>query len=95
MPGIDTFTPDGVRFTDGRELPFDVIIYGTGYRSNLDQWLEGASELVNERGYPKAHGAEAGRPGLYFIGFRNPPTGALREIAIEAQRIAADIARSH
>jgi hypothetical protein len=28
---------------------------------------------------------------LFFVGFRNPPTGALREIAIEAPRVAAAI----
>jgi hypothetical protein len=32
-------------------------------------------------------------PGLYFCGFRNPATGALREAAIEAERIATHIAR--
>jgi len=31
-------------------------------------------------------------PGLFFVGFRNPATGALREIAIEAPRVAMAIA---
>jgi hypothetical protein len=28
---------------------------------------------------------------LYFVGFKNPATGALREIALEAPRVARSI----
>ena len=33
------------------------------------------------------------RPGLFFVGYSNPPTGFLREIGLEAQRVADAIAR--
>jgi 4-hydroxyacetophenone monooxygenase len=29
--GIERFTPDGIRTSDGREVPFDVIVTATGY----------------------------------------------------------------
>ncbi|TME44273.1 MAG: hypothetical protein E6I56_12710 [Chloroflexi bacterium] len=32
-------------------------------------------------------------PGLYFIGYSNPLSGNLRELGIDAKRIARDVAR--
>ncbi|GIW71749.1 MAG: dimethylaniline monooxygenase [Planctomycetota bacterium] len=93
FPGIERFTERGVRFAGGREEEFDAVLLATGYRARLDRLLAGAAELTDERGYPRWHGREVpGRPGLYFIGFANPISGALREIALEARRIAAAIA---
>jgi pyruvate/2-oxoglutarate dehydrogenase complex dihydrolipoamide dehydrogenase (E3) component len=80
--------------TDGREVPADVVVLATGYRPALDGFLERAAEYVDDRGYPRWHGAEVkGAPGLYFIGFRNPLTGQLHDIALEAQRIAGAIGK--
>jgi len=31
--GIDTITPDGIRFTDGREIKVDTLVYGTGFKA--------------------------------------------------------------
>jgi hypothetical protein len=65
----------------------------TGYRAALGELLTDADSLLDERGYPRVHGArDPAWPGLFFIGFANPITGALREAAIEAQRIAGFIA---
>jgi cation diffusion facilitator CzcD-associated flavoprotein CzcO len=92
VPGPTAFTEGGMTFTDGRELPLDLVVLATGYRPALDGFLDRASELVDDRGYPRWHGVEApGFPGLYFIGFRSPLTGALHDIAREAERIAAAI----
>jgi cation diffusion facilitator CzcD-associated flavoprotein CzcO len=81
----------GVVFADGRELPFDAIVLATGYRAGLEQILEGAAAYTDERGYPRWHGAPTPAPGLFFIGFRNPITGQLHDIAAEARRIARHI----
>jgi cation diffusion facilitator CzcD-associated flavoprotein CzcO len=91
-PNIDRFLEQGVVFVDGRSRSYDAVISATGYRARLDRFLENAGEYLDRNGYPRWHGQEASRPGLYFIGFRNPITGMLREIAIEARRIAKDIA---
>jgi cation diffusion facilitator CzcD-associated flavoprotein CzcO len=91
MPAVASFNTHGARFTNGREKSFDTVIFATGYKPRLDRFLEGADRLTNERGYPKWHGREAGVGGLFFTGFRNPPTGMLREINLEAKRIAADL----
>lgn len=91
VPAVTTFSPGSATFADGRVLPFDAVVLATGFRAGLAQFLDGADQLTNARGLPTTHGDPAAA-GLYFTGFRNPPTGALREIALEAPRIAASIA---
>ena len=89
--GIDRFTRAGVRFEDGVERNYDAVILATGYTPSLDRFIEPVKELVDDRGVPKASGAEV-LPGLYCCGFYVAPTGMLREIGIEASRIAKAIA---
>lgn len=89
-PGIERFTPDGVRFVDGSQRPFDAIVLATGYRTGLTRLLEGAAAVLDARGNPKTSGSET-LPGLYFCGFHVSPAGMLREIGREALRIAQDI----
>ena len=62
----------------------------TGYRTGLTRLLEGAAAVLDGRGVPVASGRET-LPGLYFCGFRVSPAGMLREIGLEARRIAQDI----
>lgn len=88
FPDISKIETSTVHFADGRSRFFDTIVLATGYKSNLPSWLE--SDALNGRGLPKVHGADAGQ-GLYYLGFRNPSTGNLREIALEAERIARGI----
>jgi cation diffusion facilitator CzcD-associated flavoprotein CzcO len=93
FPGVERFTTDSVRFVDGREEAFDAVLLATGYKARLDRFLDGAAGLTDSRGYPRWHGEEVpDAPGLYFTGFRNPLSGALREIALEARRVARAIA---
>lgn len=92
-PGIERFTADGVVFSDGRAEAFDAVILATGYRPRVDAFLRGASAAHDAEGTPGSSGREAPIPGLYFCGFYVSPTGALREIGLEARRIAAAIAR--
>lgn len=88
FPDISKIETSLVHFADGRSRRFDTLILATGYRTNLPSWLE--SDALNGRGLPKVHGADTGQ-GLFFLGFRNPSTGNLREIALEAERIARSI----
>ncbi len=94
FPAPRELTEEGVIFTDGREIPVDLIVLATGYRAALEGVLEHAERYVDERGYPRRHGQEAETPGLYFIGYRNPLTGQLHDIAQESRRVAAAVARS-
>jgi len=92
VPGVERFEGAEAIFSDGQRLPFDHVVVATGYSAALDGFLA-ADFPRNERGLPVHHGEEAGVPGLYFTGFKNPPTGAFRELGFEAPRIAADIGR--
>jgi indole-3-pyruvate monooxygenase len=91
LPAVREILPEAVRFADGAQHPFDAIIFATGYSPGLDHIIPGFEAIADARGRPNRFGAETAIPGLYFTGFRNPPTGALREIALEAPRIARSI----
>jgi len=91
LPAVAEMLADTVRFTDGSLHPFDAIIFATGYTSGLDELIDGFQTIADGRGRPDRFGMETGIAGLYFVGFRNPPTGALREIALEAPRVARSI----
>lgn len=94
MPGIERFDARELVFVDGRRRPFDVVVLATGYRAALEGFLDGAERFVDARGYPTAHGREhPDAPGLFFVGYRNPPTGAIHDIAKEATRVAAAITK--
>ena len=95
-PGIDRFTPDGVVFNDGRAEAFDAVVLATGYRPDVQSWLELDANALDEGGLPRVSGgALEGNPGLYFCGYFISPTGMLREIALEAKRLAPLIAKTH
>jgi indole-3-pyruvate monooxygenase len=66
-----------VVFGDGSSRRFDAIVLSTGFRPALERFLEVPAP---------------GKPGLYFCGFRVSPTGMFRDIGLEAQAIARDIA---
>lgn len=90
VPGIERFTASGVTCADGGEHACDDVILATGYRPQLQEFMPEVDGLLDERGYPRVRAAEA-QPGLYFVGFSNPPTGFLRGIARDAVRVAEHI----
>lgn len=90
-PGIERFTTDGVAFVDGTTGTYDLVVMGTGYVPGVDRILADTEGLVDERGYPLVSGGPTAAPGLWFCGFHEPPTGRIREIGIEAVRIAEAI----
>jgi cation diffusion facilitator CzcD-associated flavoprotein CzcO len=92
VPGIERFTETGVVFSDGSTRELDAVVLATGYRAALDDVLGDASPYVDARGYPKYFGEEAPTPGLFFVGYRNPPIGQLNDISKEARRVAHCIA---
>ncbi|MDQ5974101.1 MAG: hypothetical protein QG661_1310 [Actinomycetota bacterium] len=69
----------------------DTVVLATGYRPHVHDFLD-APAAHDGDGTPRTSGHEAGVPGLYFCGYYVSPTGMLREIGLEARRIAASIA---
>ena len=86
--GIDRLTPDGVVFADGESRKFDAIILATGFRPDLRQLMPDLEGVFDRHGMPLVTGRAANAPGLYFCGQITSPTGQLREIGLEARRIA-------
>ncbi|MDE2395133.1 MAG: NAD(P)/FAD-dependent oxidoreductase [Burkholderiales bacterium] len=91
LPAVLEMLADQVRFADGSVHPFEALVFATGYAPGLGRLIEGFESIADGRGRPHRFGAETGIAGLYCVGFRNPPTGALREIALEAPRVARAI----
>ncbi len=92
VPGVAEVDGNTVRFATGMSQQFDAIVLATGYTPGLDRIVSGFDAIADARRRPHKFGEETDIPGLFFVGFRNPPTGALREIALEAPRVAAAIA---
>ena len=92
LPGIERFVRDGVIFTNGVQARFDAVVLATGYRPRVDALLPHATGVLGAAGSPLASGHATALPGLFFCGYKVTATGALREIGLEAQRIAQSIA---
>jgi indole-3-pyruvate monooxygenase len=90
-PGIERFTSTGVVFDDATTLDVDAVVLGTGYRAGVEEFLEDAATVCDDDGNPLTSGTET-LPGLYFCGMHVSPAGMLREMGIEARRIATDMA---
>jgi putative flavoprotein involved in K+ transport len=90
VPAVEAVTDGRVTLRGGATLTPDAVIAATGYRPDLRR-LVGDLGVLDERGLPSAV-VEAAAPSLYFTGFRNPLTGALRELRFEAPQIARAIA---
>jgi indole-3-pyruvate monooxygenase len=81
-----------VHFRDGSDCEVDAIVAATGFRSELEHLLEPA-ELPKPANKARQPGSEA-EHGLYFCGFAVSGTGMLRDIGIEARRIAHHLANA-
>jgi lysine/ornithine N-monooxygenase len=91
-PEVRELTERGVVFADGAAAEYDAIVLATGYLPSLDALLPNAAQVLDGRGLPRRNGCESELAGLFFVGFRSPITGMLRDIAREARQIAAMIA---
>jgi cation diffusion facilitator CzcD-associated flavoprotein CzcO len=89
--GIDRFTANGVVFAEGMTETFDAVILATGFRPDLRRLLPDVEGVFDRHGMPLVTGQATAAPGLYFCGQITVPTGQLREIGIEAQRIAKSV----
>jgi cation diffusion facilitator CzcD-associated flavoprotein CzcO len=90
-PGVEQFTESGVEFTDGSREDFAAVILATGFKPRVDRFLAPWEQVADAEGTPASSGSPSALGGLYFCGFYISPTGMLREIALEAERIATHI----
>lgn len=94
VAAVESFDGDAVVLADGDRITPDAVIAATGYRRSLEG-LVGHLGVLDARGRPVVHGARTPKqaPGLYFTGFTNPISGMLRELALDARKIAKKAAR--
>jgi putative flavoprotein involved in K+ transport len=95
VAAVEGFDGPSVQLRGGASIQPDVVVAATGYRASLEP-LVGHLGVLDENGLPREHGENQvpGAPGLHFVGFSNPPTGNLREMSIDARRIARRLATS-
>ena len=89
---IDHIEGNRVRFTDGKEDSFDALIAAIGYDRKDTGIVAVEPTRFADLQYPIAKQPYFGRDGLYFCGYWISPTGQIREIAADAQKIARHIA---
>ncbi|MEA2700550.1 MAG: indole-3-pyruvate monooxygenase [Myxococcales bacterium] len=90
-PNVQQFEGGGaIRFVDGNVQTFDAVVLATGYDAGVPALLAGLGVTADEAGGLR-QGGDGQRRGLFFVGFTSPPTGLLRQIAIEAKKVAKEI----
>ncbi|WP_262063401.1 flavin-containing monooxygenase [Streptomyces sp. STR69] len=95
VAAVEAFEDGKVVLAGGERIEPDAVVAATGYVRSLEG-LVGHLGVLDARGRPVVHGARAPKdaPGLYFTGFTNPISGMLRELAMDAEKIAKALAKS-
>ena len=87
VAAVAGFDGDSVLLADGSVATPDVVLFATGYRRALEKLLAGLG-LLDAGGSPLSRSGTAAAPGFYFVGFTVSATGALRQMAGDARRVA-------
>jgi cation diffusion facilitator CzcD-associated flavoprotein CzcO len=93
VAALTAFDGDSVVLSDGSRVQPDAVVLATGFTQGLEP-LIGHLSLLDGKGHPVERGGATARGarGLWFNGFTNPISGMLREIAIDAKKIALSMA---
>jgi putative flavoprotein involved in K+ transport len=94
VAAVERFTKDAAVLADGTELHADAVVLATGFQRGLES-LVGDLGVLAGSGRPLINADEqlAAHPGLYFLGYSNPLTGNLRQVGLDATKIAKAVAR--
>lgn len=95
VPAVTGFDGTEVLLAGGARISPDAVIVAVGYYGALEP-LVGHLGVLGEKGWPLVTGARTveGAPGMWFTGFSNPISGVLREVGIDARRIAKAVPAS-
>ncbi|MEU2562431.1 NAD(P)/FAD-dependent oxidoreductase [Streptomyces longispororuber] len=94
VAAVERFDGPRVVLADGARVTPQTVIAATGYRTGLDGWL-GHLGVLDDHGNPLVRGAQTApdAPGLYFVGYANPLSGALYRAGVEARAVTRAIRR--
>ncbi|EWT02444.1 monooxygenase [Intrasporangium oryzae NRRL B-24470] len=89
VAALTAFDGGAVVLADGSRIEPDAVVLATGYTRGLEPLL-GHLGVLDEKGRPVVTGGRTDprAKGLWFIGFSNTISGLLREIGIDAKKIA-------
>ena len=90
---IDHIEGKTVYFKEGKTEVFDAIVAGIGYCGDHEEIIDVDRSRFEDLRQPVNKQKYFGKDGLYFCGFWISPTGQIREIGLDAQKIAKDIAK--
>lgn len=95
VPGVTGFTKDSVLLADGTSVSPDAVVLATGFSRGLEGLVGPLGVLSGAKGRPVINADEQDPryPGLFFIGYSNPLEGNLRQLNIDARRIARKVSR--
>ena len=91
---IDRIEGRTVHFADGKKEEFDAIVAGIGYYRDCEGIIDVDASRFEDLKLPIGKQKYFGKDGLYFCGFWISPTGQIREIGLDAKKIAQHIALS-
>lgn len=92
LPDIDYFYETGIAFQNAAQHDFDAVIACTGYRSQLEDFLETTEGLLDKYNVPKQVIGERDFEGLYFVGYDNYKLGGvLGTIVTDSETVAEAI----
>lgn len=95
VPAVRSFEGDAVLLANGDALRPQAVVVATGFARGLET-LVGHLGIVTPTGLPTINADEQapGLDGLYFLGYSNPLTGNIRQLAIDARAIARHVQSS-
>lgn len=91
--GIDRIEGKTIHFLEGRQEDFDAIVACIGYYSDHTEIIDVDKSRFDDLKVSVNKQSYFGKDGLYFCGYWIGPTGQIREIASDAQKIAKNIAK--
>ncbi|MGZ8524488.1 MAG: flavin-containing monooxygenase [Chitinophagaceae bacterium] len=91
--GIDHIEGKTIYFTSGKKEEADAIVAAIGYSQDNAAIIEVDKSRFEDLKLRIDKQKYFGKDGLYFCGFWVGPTGQIREIARDSQKIATDIAK--
>ncbi len=92
VPAVEGFDGGAVILAGGGAVRPDAVIAATGFRPGIEP-LVGHLGVLSTAGRPLVHGPQthANAPGLYFVGYKAEISGNIRQMNIQARKIAGAI----